>query len=360
MKINKLHHWFVSNRKNKFHPIALRSSGLIVFLAIFIAIPFVYNITTAKQFRVLGYATNVTVSDIYSLSNQERTNVGLTPLILNSQLNSAALAKANDMMADNYWAHIAPDGTTPWYFIESSGYDYITAGENLAKDFNTSSGVVAGWMASTSHRENILNSSYKDVGYAVVNGVLQGSETTLIVAMYGSKNDVVIAAAPIQTESTASTQTTAATATTPTQTTTTATATTSEITEATSATPTTTAEIAKSTNTSNETITPQTETQTTKTTETDTATIKENAGLVEGVMTSAPVKAYNSFNWGQKVSILLTFTMILLFIMKHTLIWREQKRGARHIWLRSHPLGQAAILTVVLTLTIISGAGIVL
>lgn len=301
----KIHQWFIPNRKNKFHPVALRSTGLIVFLAIFIAIPFLYNITTARQFKVLGYATNVTIDGVYSASNQERINNGLTPLSLNSALNSAALAKANDMIADNYWAHIAPDGTSPWAFISASGYQYTAAGENLAKDFNTSSGVVAGWMGSPTHAANILNSSYKDVGYAVVNGVLLGSGTTLVVAMYGARSEPVVAA------------------------------------------------------TVKETTTDQSEKQATETTDATTET-DNSIGSVAGMAILLPIKTYDSFNWGQKASIVLICTLILLFIMKHTMVWREQKRGLKHIWLRSHPLGQAAMLTVVLIFTLASGVGVVL
>jgi hypothetical protein len=90
------------------------------------------------------------------------------------------------MMLKNYWAHISPDGTTPWHFINDSGYAYSAAGENLAKDFNISSGVIAGWMGSPLNRDNVLNPTYQDVGYAVIDGSLVGSETTLVVAMYGS------------------------------------------------------------------------------------------------------------------------------------------------------------------------------
>ncbi len=131
-----------------------------------------------------GAVSSITVTDLYNLSNQERSNAGLSTLSLNYKLNSAAYAKANHMIANNYWAHVAPDGTTPWYFINNSGYSYVTAGENLAKGFSTSSGVTTGWMNSPTHRANILNASYKEVGYAVVDGILLGSQTTLVVAMY--------------------------------------------------------------------------------------------------------------------------------------------------------------------------------
>ena len=353
----KVYHWFIPNKKNKFHPAALRTTGLIIFLAIFLAIPLSYNIITARQFRVLGYATNVNISDLYSLGNQERTNVGLSALTLNAELNSAALAKANDMMADDYWAHVAPDGTTPWDFINGSGYQYTAAGENLAKDFNTSSGVIAGWMGSQTHKENVLNSAYQDVGYAVVNGVLKGSETTLVVAMYGAKAQPTVA---VTTPVTETTTTQPATTVTPVNTTTV-----NQSTNATTATPAETATPVTTTTTTQEQVAvsnQETSATSTDNTSAGTTAVKTEVkeGSVEGTSTLLPVKVYNSLNWGQKISILLICTLILLFAMKHTAIWREQKRGLKHIWLRAHPLGQIAILTVVLVITIVSGTGAIL
>jgi uncharacterized protein YkwD len=99
------------------------------------------------------------------------------------------------MFANDYWAHVAPDGTTPWSFIKSSGYAYTTAGENLARDFNDTGAMVEAWMNSASHRENIVNAKFKEIGVAVVNGTLQGVETTLVVQLFGAPA-VAAAAAP--------------------------------------------------------------------------------------------------------------------------------------------------------------------
>lgn len=335
-----IHHWFIASRRNKFHPVALRPVGLAVFAALFVSIPFLYNVTSAKNMQVLGYATNVTVADVHALSNQERTNNGLAGLNLNGALSSAALAKANDMIAKDYWAHIAPDGTTPWAFISGAGYQYTVAGENLAKNFSFSGGVVAGWMGSATHRANVLGSGYQDVGYAVVNGVLQGSETTLVVAMYATH---YTAPAPAPAPTVAPTQVTpsAPQATTPTP---------------------VEAAVAVEEKVEPAVAISSDPTKTSNTIEQPVATKSVGAleGMVAGISDLAPVRTYTTMNWGQKASILLICTLILLFIMKHTLIWREQKRGLRHIWLRSHPLGQAAVLTAVLVITIFSSVGVVL
>jgi hypothetical protein len=88
------------------------------------------------------------------------------------------------MFRRNYWSHYGPDGTTPWSFILDAGYRYEYAGENLAKNFLFSQGVIDGWMQSPSHRENILRPEYTDIGLAIVNGTLNGEETTLVVQTF--------------------------------------------------------------------------------------------------------------------------------------------------------------------------------
>jgi hypothetical protein len=205
-------------------------------------------------------------------------------------------------------------------------------------------------MASQAHKDNILSSTYRDVGYAAVNGVLLGSETTLVVAMYGSKATAPIPAvttptptvqstkvAPTTVPSTVSPQTTAKKSTA----------------EPAVTTPTATNKAAKPTadHPSSDQTAPVQE-----------STVLSNAsGVVEGAsVILQPIKAYQSFNWGQKASIVLICTMLLLYIMKHTLIWRAQKRGVRHIWLRAHPIGQTSLLVVMLVLTISSSVGSIL
>jgi hypothetical protein len=158
-------------------------------ITVFFALTSVFALLINQQV----YASSITATDLHSFANQERANVGLSPLSLNSKLNSAANAKADHMIINNYWSHFAPDGTTPWSFIVSSGYQYTTAGENLAKGFETSSAVIAGWMASSTHKDNVLGTAYTDVGYAIVDGSLLGSDTTLVVAMYGAKSAPAVA-----------------------------------------------------------------------------------------------------------------------------------------------------------------------
>ncbi len=136
---------------------------------------------------VLAYATEMSVSGLLSATNNERRSNHVSTLSLNSRLTSAAQAKANDMKTRDYWSHTTPDGKEPWTFIQKAGYQYLKAGENLAYGFDSSSSTINGWMNSPSHRENLLDKAYSEVGFGFANSSdFNGSgPETIVVAMYG-------------------------------------------------------------------------------------------------------------------------------------------------------------------------------
>ena len=187
---------------NEHRPFLLRSHGLLVFLLVLIFSQMAVNLTS-RNGQVLGFATNISVPEIINLTNNERASSGLVSLKENSALDAAAALKAKDMFEKDYWAHFSPDGTSPWYFFGLVGYKYTWAGENLARDFATSSGVVAAWMASNGHRANILNPNFDEIGVAMLNGNLEGEDTTLVVQFFG-KPVSVAAASPTSGQSSSS------------------------------------------------------------------------------------------------------------------------------------------------------------
>ena len=147
-----------------------------------------------KRRGVLAYATNMSIDQLLVATNNERTQNGAGGLSLNQNLNSAAQAKANDMIARNYWSHNTPDGQEPWIFIDGAGYKYLKAGENLAYGFDSSNDTVTGWMNSPTHRANLLDGGFNDVGFGFANGASYNNSgpETVVVAMYG--NPQVLAA----------------------------------------------------------------------------------------------------------------------------------------------------------------------
>ena len=59
--------------------------------------------------------------------------------------------------------------------ISAVGFDWSNAGENIATGFETPTEVVAAWMASTGHCQNILSPVFREVGTGVASGMIAGA-----------------------------------------------------------------------------------------------------------------------------------------------------------------------------------------
>ncbi|MAF14167.1 MAG: hypothetical protein CMI53_04740 [Parcubacteria group bacterium] len=184
---NLLKDFFIPYSGNNHKPKILRSDSLASYAIIAIIV---------KMFTVgflfLAYPnpaqlSSIVASNIINLTNQSRLDSGLNKLSENSLLSSYALAKAEDMMNRNYFSHDTPEGKHPWQWINRGEYDYIYAGENMAMDFISAETVQAAYLKSPSHRQNILNSNYQDIGVAVLHGELNNKQTTLLVVFFATK-----------------------------------------------------------------------------------------------------------------------------------------------------------------------------
>jgi uncharacterized protein YkwD len=193
---NFIHHLFVPHEENNFRAKSLHTDFLTVYLLVAFLMTIFFKQTNFRN--VLGFATDISTEKLYQLTNEERQKNNLPSLSINSSLSLAAEKKAENMFQENYWSHYAPDGKTPWDFILGANYKYEYAGENLAKNFLFSQGVVDAWMNSPTHRENILKKEYTEVGYAIVNGILNGEQTTLVVQMFGAPLTGALAPQPVQ------------------------------------------------------------------------------------------------------------------------------------------------------------------
>jgi len=198
---NFFRHLFIPHESNNHRARALHHSSLIILVLLLIGGTFLFSYGYKHERNVLGISYSITPDELLVMTNEKRQETGLSPLTMDSSLAEAASRKADDMFSKNYWAHIAPDGTTPWYFIRSSGYEYVYAGENLARGYTTSTDVINAWMASPSHRENILSPNYKEIGFSIKDGTLTGDDTVLVVEEFGSrtadKNQAVPEASPV-------------------------------------------------------------------------------------------------------------------------------------------------------------------
>jgi len=190
-RMNMLAHFFFPRVSNHHKAKILHPSSLLVVSLLFVTMQLVLHATPISHFShsqpsVLGYAAQISTNEVIRLTNEKRAAAGLPPVAFNQLLTDAAKEKGQYMIDHDFWAHVAPDGTEPWFFFQKHGYKYRYAGENLARDFSSAGAAIDGWMASPSHRDNMLSPKYKDIGVAVVEGDLAGSDATIVVQLFGT------------------------------------------------------------------------------------------------------------------------------------------------------------------------------
>ena len=183
---SKLRHWFTPSHTNNFRSRLLHNSGIFAVIAIILTGNVFLRLLESTNLHILGFTSSVTIDEVVRATNEERIAQGLKVLSYNERLADAARRKAANMFEENYWAHNSPSGKSPWVWFKEAGYSYVYAGENLAKDFGDTSRMMSSWMASPTHRENIINPKYTEFGLAVVPGTIQGQETVLVVQLFGA------------------------------------------------------------------------------------------------------------------------------------------------------------------------------
>ena len=184
---HKAKHWFIPHEGNDHKPHALRPKALRAYAYVLIAAKVASVVFLFAAFPNRAEFAAYTSSTIIALTNTARSQAKLEMLRENNLLDQAAQRKAKDMLSRNYFAHTTPDGKRFWTWIDGTGYNYTLAGENLAIDFSTPESAHAALMASPTHKENIMNKRYKEIGVAVVTGKMDGQETTVLVEMFGTQ-----------------------------------------------------------------------------------------------------------------------------------------------------------------------------
>jgi len=123
---------------------------------------------------------------IVTETNKERVSESLGVLHRSAVLDAAAQMKANDMAKNQYFAHYSPTGVSPWYWFDQANYNFVHAGENLAIHFTDSGEIVDAWMDSPTHRANIMNGNYVEIGIGTAEGTYDGFSTVYVVQLFGT------------------------------------------------------------------------------------------------------------------------------------------------------------------------------
>lgn len=122
------------------------------------------------QIPTLDAAVTNYEQEVIRLVNEIRAENGLKALTHDWELSRVARYKSQDMKDNKYFSHTSPIYGSPFQMIKNFGISFRSAGENIAKGYTTPQAVVNGWMNSSGHRANILNTSYTHIGVGYVSG----------------------------------------------------------------------------------------------------------------------------------------------------------------------------------------------
>jgi hypothetical protein len=177
---------FIPCQENDYRPKFLESNVLLYYIVVLLILKLIVVLFLVGLPRTIFF-TDISRTVLIELTNKERQSLGLNSLEENVLLNKAARLKAQDIITYDYFSHQSPTGITPWYWFKKAGYSYQAAGENLGIGFLDSEEIYQAWDNSPSHRANLLNPKYQDIGIAVLKGDFEGNETTLVVQLFGSQ-----------------------------------------------------------------------------------------------------------------------------------------------------------------------------
>lgn len=193
--------YFIPHEGNEHKPhfFGWENTIFILCVALFLEILFLVNI-----FWVLPrthYAASILPGVMINLTNRERVENGGQALQTNATLARAAQMKAEDMARRGYFSHEGPSGELPWEWFERVSYDFVHAGENLAINFVDSEDVVEAWMRSETHKRNIVNGSFTEIGIGVAKGKYQGRDAVFVVQFFGTPRAKAAAPAGVKNDS---------------------------------------------------------------------------------------------------------------------------------------------------------------
>ena len=168
------------------------SPHILQKLAVGLMVGLVLMSFALTNFQALWWQTSdwlvgaVLPATVVDLTNEERGDLAIGSLTRNAKLDEAARLKAEHMANNGYFSHYSPDGITPWYWFDQASYKYVHAGENLAIHFSDSKAVIEAWMNSPTHRANIVDQKFTEIGVGTAKGTYQGYDTVFVVQLFGT------------------------------------------------------------------------------------------------------------------------------------------------------------------------------
>lgn len=183
--LERLKHIFIPHEENEYKPHFFReaSVAIVLFISIFL-LGASFGSSLFMKKTVLG--ASLAAGVLIDLANESRLEDTKAPLTHSPTLDRAARLKGLDMAREGYFSHNSPEGVTPWHWFHEVGYVFLYAGENLAINFTESSDVNSAWLKSPTHRANIMNENFREIGIATIEGYYKNIPTIYVVQMFGT------------------------------------------------------------------------------------------------------------------------------------------------------------------------------
>lgn len=176
---------FIPNKHNDYKPHILRRRAIFLILEFVLFVEIIFLVQMLLIIPYTDFFASILPNVLVDLTNSDRQSNNVSVLEINPILEKAAKLKAEDMAQKSYFSHTGPDGKTPWDWLDEVGYSFTSAGENLAVNFVDSKDIEKAWMNSPSHRLNILNNRFTEIGIGTARGIYQGRETVFVVQYFG-------------------------------------------------------------------------------------------------------------------------------------------------------------------------------
>lgn len=189
--------YFVPHEGNGHRPHILRDEAALAVIGTLLFLELCF---LAGSYAIIGssFLASILPAVLTEETNARRAAAGVPTLTYSALLEKAATLKAHDMAEKGYFAHTSPAGVTPWYWLGEVGYDFTAAGENLAVNYFDSKDVADAWMNSPTHRANVMNPQFSEIGIGFAEGTYEGKNTVFVAEFFGTPT-LAVPAVPADT-----------------------------------------------------------------------------------------------------------------------------------------------------------------
>ncbi len=197
--LEHLKHFFIPHEGNNYHPHILHTKRAIFYSVFFVgikALVFLFVMFIPSVVFVVPDILAKEESKLLTLTNNLRIERGIAPMSARVPLHVSSDLKATDMADLHYFSHTNPNGYRLSHYLSLAGYNYETAGENLAMGFSSAEEIFSSWVKSPTHYANLIDPDFKEFGVSMESGTYNDLDTVYVAQHFGSPKIVVPKAFP--------------------------------------------------------------------------------------------------------------------------------------------------------------------